>query len=101
MKYKKKQKFSPVQMFNYVIIFVLTCGASNTLRWMVKDSIVYGYFQPLNALPNPKGHLPTSVSPSAIKDAGVAVGNATGTATPRGEYVKDMAEQQLIAQIFS
>ena len=55
---------------------------------------LYRYLQPVDTLPDPNGHLSSSVGPSPIKDANKAVRSATHTTTPRVRYAKFTPEQQ-------
>ena len=77
-------KIFPKQNFEDVKLSILAQWAQNSLRSRVKDMALYWYFQHLDALPDPKGRLSSSVSPLAIKDANEAVKSATRATLPRG-----------------
>ena len=92
-KFKLRKIFS-MRNFEDIKILVLARGAQNSLRSRVKEMALYRYLQPLDTLPDPNGHLSSSISRSAIKDANKAVRSATHATTPRGRYAKITPEQQ-------
>ena len=57
--------------------------------------ILYKYFQPSDALPDPSRPLSASISPAVIKDANEAVRSATRSKS-RGKYAKLIPEQQAV-----